>query len=251
MMMMMDDAIDVTSVTRSHCVGPLVHCQWHWFIGPWVHWLNVKCQKTIRSNVKCQKSISLIFDGAYLRSSSGHFYLSYETYWQSNVQCIYCNKKISKSLQQGRLPHCTEARWAREQNQLEGETFPSFPKNFQPFTSFLKTLNLLPVFKQKLSQVFQKNEPFTSFPKCETFPSFPKSFTRCLLSPWTTTTTSLSSLTDSGRPSTRMSSLLSRFPIFQHSFVRMVFLTFYPSSRELRTCWLVGGPRRSCLLYRS
>merc|ERR1711971_1339026 len=51
-------------------IGPLVHWSFgplvHGSIGPLVHWLNVNCQMS--------KSNKVIFDGAYLRSSSGHFF---------------------------------------------------------------------------------------------------------------------------------------------------------------------------------
>ena len=70
-----------------------------------------------------------------------------------------------------------------------------------------------------------------------------QSWTRCLLSPWTTITTFPSSSTAWGRPSTRMSSLPSRF---QSSSLLRIERKIFPSVRESRICWRVEVPRKSC-----
>ena len=72
-------------------IGPLVH----WSIGPLVHWLNVNCQMSKINKVKCQMSkINKVnFDGAYLRSSSGHFY---HLHSHQQINCIFAIHHITK-----------------------------------------------------------------------------------------------------------------------------------------------------------
>ena len=76
-----------------------------------------------------------------------------------------------------------------------------------------------------------------------------QSWTRCLLSPWTTITTFPSSSTDSGRPSTRMSSLPSRSQC--SSSLLRIERKLFSSDRESRTCWPVEGQRKSCRSFPS